>query len=110
MTACTTRVRHFTGYQRRYHGDTTHLAWLDGNPGWVCELLLGGEHAAVPDGKSVVVRPASLCEVGDTVFPGTPWILEVELDMSGLFTRDTGDMWDELVMHVEYTHGRQVRQ
>jgi hypothetical protein len=30
--------------------------------------------------------------------------------MSGLFTIDTGDMWDELVMHPEYTRGWQVRQ
>lgn len=110
MVTCTTRVIHYAGYQRKHHGDTTRLGVLDDDPGWICRLALGGGHAFVPDGKSTIVRSASLCEIGDTLFPGAPWIVEAELDMSGLFTRDTGDMWDELVMHAEYTHGRQVRE
>ena len=109
-TTCTTSVIHFSGYQRKHHGDTTRLGVLDGDTGWVCRLFLAGGHVSVPDGKSVIVRPEALCEVGDTLFPGVPWMLEVELDMSGLFSRDTGDIYDELVMHAEYTHGRQVRQ
>jgi hypothetical protein len=107
---CSGRVVHFTGHQRLTGGDTTHLGRLDAHPDWTCQMSVSGERPVLSDGRRAIVRPGNSAETGDTLFPGEPWIVELEFDMSGAFSRIINGQLDTLVVNGEKVRSRQVRE
>ena len=89
--ACTTGMSHFTGYQRRYGGDTSRFAAMDRYGEWQFELLLWSPFAVLRNGDTVAMQlyGNDLHWLPDTVRGDGALELDVTLDMDGLMSWDS---------------------
>ena len=84
FTACSTTVRHYTGYQLKYGGDTTHLACLDNDTSWTMGLRFSQPVAQLLSGDSARLTTVFLYSVPDTARGQETIELDITFDLDGL--------------------------
>jgi hypothetical protein len=78
-------IRHYTGYQLEFHGDTARFSELDAYPGWEL-VLLSRDDPLVVDSTDSLVRVGDLpAGLPDTVMGDGPLEIEITFDLDGLF-------------------------
>ena len=87
--ACTTEIRHFIEYQRKYGGDTTRFGVMDRYGDWVFTFALSAAKTVLNDGDTVAVMTSDeLDGLPDTVRANGRLEWDMTFDMDGLMRWD----------------------
>jgi len=108
FAVCTSSVRHYTGYQLKYGGDTMRFSCLDSDTTWSMCLFNGSPEVQLDSGDRVALASGFLYAVPDTVRGAGALELEVTYDLDGLFLVESVPVNMQLVtMRSEKIHYRQ---
>jgi len=97
FTTCSTTVRHYTGYQLKYGGDTTHLACLDDDTSWTMGFRFSQPAAQLLSGDSALLSTVFLYSVPDTARGPETIELDITFDLDGLILVESVPINTQLV-------------